>query len=263
MKPLEMAMRINEELEGLGYKEKYKIKQISDSETVRSKILIVVGLEGGAGATSVAEGLAQEFALYYGKKVCHISFDSFGGGENLRKLLYYWKKGGVLHKIAPDYFIPDENNVFGIFKGRSIQGINPLLMMDVNDAVQFIEDVKTKLDFDYIIVDMSILLYKLYAEILGIAEKTVLVSKENAEKIVKIAEENKTKSTICVLNFADRYKDCVKDECDKNVTKDNESLKRLEISTIEVDEEIAESSCIKVDGVFGIGIKNLAERIEF
>ena len=31
----------------------------------------------------------------------------------------------------------------------------------------------------------------------------------------------------------------LKDECDKNVTKDNESLKRLEISTIEVDEEIA------------------------
>lgn len=259
---LELRTRISEELQ---------LKENNDER--KTQLVLVAGLEGGAGATSIAEGLAQEFTLYYGKKVCRISFDalcSMNKGlsqyspndqvHNLRRLLYFWEKGGVTREIIDEYFLPDENNVFHILYGK---GVNPILLTEASKAVEFIDTICSKGDFDYLILDISILLYNLYHELWTYAEKVILVSKASKEKIMSFYKKDEKSNLIGVFNFANECKMYVKSEGEAGTSSIEFLSESIEISTIEEDKEIIEKDKIRIDGAFGTGIKLLAEKVEF
>jgi MinD-like ATPase involved in chromosome partitioning or flagellar assembly len=129
-------------------------------------VVSLLGVEGGAGTSSIALGLAGELAAYRGKKVVVLSFEAFespllgagarmSGGQDVSDFLFgFLRTGGKGQECAPaaPYLWRDDH---GVIRFLPSAGTNRLRELSGTARERFVEAVAAEVRPDVILLDMG------------------------------------------------------------------------------------------------------------
>lgn len=123
-------------------------------------VIGLMGLSGGCGVSSIAEGLCRTLAVFHGKRVLSLCFGNFGsdfcgaGDAQLGRLLY---ESGALDDeafggragacVSPD--------AYGVWHLGVKNGYNPLGLENADALSEFIEKLMAKLNLNLTILDLG------------------------------------------------------------------------------------------------------------
>ena len=147
------------------WNKKYCRENVSKSDVANSreniyKMVVVCSAQGGTGCSSFARLMAKRFASEK-KRVLLIGFDNIeppeeGAGEDghthrefIYKILNKRSNAGL---DVMDY-VSLHDGVYSFTKGS---GINPLIHLDKDEVMRYIEGITNYNDFDVIVVDLGV-----------------------------------------------------------------------------------------------------------
>jgi MinD-like ATPase involved in chromosome partitioning or flagellar assembly len=157
-------------------------------------LISFVGVEGGAGASSLALGLAAELSAYRGKKVLYLSFETvespfLGCGERApsrgttASLLFAFlqgKKEGAREafSVAP-YLTRDE---YGVMRFPPSGGLNRLRELEGEDMARFMRAVTGEIAPDVVVADWGGGFGETGADYMRASAFTVFVARRSGTK---------------------------------------------------------------------------------
>ena len=124
----------------------------------------IVGMRGGCGVSSIAEGLARTFTLFHGRRVLLVTFSNFGPeyfesktGSELKPIDRLMYESEVLsdtdfEERISSYVMPDE---YGVWQLGLRKGYNPLNLENAESTSKLIEDLIAKLNINLTIFDFG------------------------------------------------------------------------------------------------------------
>lgn len=245
----------------------------------RGKIIAVISSGGGSGCTSAADGLACEFTVYYDKSVCRISLSAFpeeseGGTGELRRLIFAlesaadMKADGLPKTYAAGVNINEyfEKDMYGIYRASYGDCLNPLTVSDSGELYNFFEAVCAGGGFDYIIADIPSEALRRAEKVIAAAGGIVWVEKHEASQPRKRRLENYLE--LILGNDADkriiRLDNFVREQSEEeNLNFEYEKDGKNEILAAEYDPDSLCKDGVKIDGTFGLAVKNIAHRLIF
>ncbi len=248
------------------------------------RIFAFTSSKGGAGCTTMAMALAQEFCRFQGKRVLYLSFeelDSSGSyfpqnpaAKSTAVYLYelfnkmygiYGSKGGQKQNppFLDRYMVKDD---FGVETFATSRGRNPLRELTVDELHKFTASLIDSGRFDVIIMDIGQWLSKTALKCMEIAEKICFVT-ETSKRSMREQQYISHIVTHCGEHAEEKLIRIV------NGTKENqdaESIKKSEEYTIEntlevcmCDSFVREDDYVKIflEGKFGNNINELSGKI--
>jgi MinD-like ATPase involved in chromosome partitioning or flagellar assembly len=160
-------------------------------------LISFVGVDGGAGASSLALGLAAELSAYRGKKALYLSFETvespfLGRGARsaargdmagfLFSFLKQEKNGSGAGVSAALYTECDD---YGVVRFPPSAGLNRLRELDAAELARFMAAVTDELAPDVVIADWGCGVYDAAAAYVGGAAFTVFVARCDGGKVAK------------------------------------------------------------------------------
>ena len=147
------------------WNKKYCRENVSKSDVANSreniyKMVVVCSAQGGTGCSSFARLMAKRFAGEQ-KRVLLIGFDNIEpseesaaeDGHTHREFIYkILNKRSNAGLDVMDY-VSLHDGVYSFTKGS---GINPLIHLDKDEIMRYIEDITNYNDFDVIVVDLGV-----------------------------------------------------------------------------------------------------------
>lgn len=133
---------------------------LSKAALLQERLTIgIVGMRGGCGVSSIAEGLARTFTLFHGRRVLLLTFSNFGPEYSsfirpIDRLMYEseFLTDTDFEEQIHSYIMPDE---YGVWQIGLRKGYNPLCVENAESAAKFIEKLTTKLNIDLTIFDFG------------------------------------------------------------------------------------------------------------
>lgn len=173
-----------------------EMMHISQSEMLQeeqkkkeTQVIVSYSAVGGAGKTTVALGLAAHLAEGY-NRVLYID------AEYIQNFQYFLKNQKVLAgTVAKDFKEENEKIYFNIKKHIATEKFDyvppfcaalPSLNIRYSAYRKFIEMAKESKDYDFIVVDVDSVLNDEKAELLGIADKVLMIVKQDAYSVYKM-----------------------------------------------------------------------------
>lgn len=237
-------------------------------------VIAVVGDRGGAGVSSVAEGIAKELTVYHGKRVIILDFSPFSYKDastecsNVKELICMLGKKAAEAYDRQNKF--DENlqnyiaaDTDGIGRFNYGNGTNYLSYNETDEVMMLFQYLLSACTADYIILDFplnrlaglyyssdSMLAYCIDT-IVSITSNDQIFKKHHkyAGLIENILSSNQKLKLIKALNF-----------CDEAFLDDNDENEAL---MIDYDKDSFLGGEVRIDGSFGIAIKNIAHNLVF
>lgn len=237
----------------------------------RGKIIAVVSACGGSGCTSAADGLAGEFTVYYDKSVCRISLSAFpeesaGGASELRRLLFALESAADIN--INEYF---EMDMHGICRASYGDSLNPLSASGSGELYQFFEALSAVGGFDYIIADIPAEALRSAERVIEAADGIIWVEKHEASQARKERLESYLKlilgsdagrRIIRLDNFVGGHADEEESPGFEYEFEYEENGKNKALNA-EYDPDSFCKDGVKIDGTFGLAVKNIAHRLIF
>ncbi|MCI8631049.1 MAG: hypothetical protein HFG67_02090 [Firmicutes bacterium] len=241
----------------------------------QAKLITVIGAEGGAGATSAADGLAEELVVYYDKSVCRISLSAFPeenlcGVCELKQLLFLLENKNDCKKTMDcisdinidEYFPKDRCGIYRVCYGDSI---NPLAAAGSLTLYGFFAFVCETGAFDCIIIDIPAEAVKNTEEIISITDGIVTVEKYSSSAIrggklhnyLNLILSGETENRII------RFINFVSENYTETEEHNEVSYKNKGTVNVEYDPESFCKDGVKIDGAFGLAVKNIAHSLIF
>lgn len=237
-------------------------------------VIAVVGDSGGVGVSSVAEAISKELAVYHGKQVIILDFSPFpykaasAECHNVKELICMLgnKTAGACDKQnkfgenLQNYIAADTDGIGRFNYGDST---NYLSYNETDEVIMLFQYLLSSCSADYIILDFplnrfaglyygsdSMLAYCIDA-IVSIASNDRICEKhyKYAELIENILSSNQKLKLIKALNF-----------CDETFLDGNDGDETL---LIDYDKDSFSGGEVRIDGSFGIAIKNIAHNLVF
>jgi hypothetical protein len=123
-------------------------------------VIGLVGLHGGCGVSSIAEGLGRTLALFHGKRVLSLCLGNFGsdfcgiGDARLGRLLYESRAldDEAFEERSVQCVSPDP---YGVWHLGVKNGYNPLAFENTEFVSEFIEKLMAKLNLNLTILDLG------------------------------------------------------------------------------------------------------------
>ena len=124
----------------------------------------IVGMRGGSGVSSIAEGLARTFTLFHGRRVLLVTFSNFGPeyfesktGSELKPIDRLMYESEVMsdtdfEERISSYVMPDE---YGVWQLGIRKGYNPLNVENAEYTEKLIEKLIAKLNINLTIFDFG------------------------------------------------------------------------------------------------------------
>lgn len=124
----------------------------------------IVGMRGGCGVSSIAEGLARTFTLFHGRRVLLVTFSNFGPeyfesktGSELKPIDRLMYESEVLsdtdfEERISSYVMPDE---YGVWQLGIRKGYNPLKVENAEYTEKLIKKLMAKLNINLTIFDFG------------------------------------------------------------------------------------------------------------
>ncbi len=288
-------------------REKYELlfeKRIPNGRADRQKrncgITVITGAVGGVGASALADGLAEEFAVYYDKNVLRLSFSAFPEGRSagrdreqkeLKRLFFSFfsssstadpekRKADFGKSLEPeDYFEQDEAGVWHAEYGN---GVNPLAEAEEKELQCLFQALESTGRFDLLILDIPAERLMHISDLLFSAENILVVKKTASDSVrdykmlnylyFLLGEEETEKlvfvnNAVCALeeNMDDEdtekeKKENVRGERQADVSKSTANIKSVFVS---YDPEAFRDGRVKIDGSFGLAVKEVAHILSF
>lgn len=251
--------------------------QIKDGPE-RSQLVLVTGASGGAGITAAADGLAEEFAVYYDKTVCRLSLSAFPEGsvseekDTLAQFLFNLaedkKKEKVSSSVMPyrnteqmisasRYFEQAED---GVYRAAYGQGINPLALLTAEELQDFFGTVTGSRFFDLVIADVPAELLERVRPLFFSSAQIVSVVK-NIEKEMREKRYEKYLSLIFGKTAEERIF-----RLRNSITEEkyhSEGRETQEEIFAEYDPDSFAAERVRIDGTFGLAMKDVAHKLSF
>lgn len=262
---------------------KWRNEDVSSSDMRSCSIYMVYSVAGGSGCSSIAMGLARDFASSGDQRVLYISIGDIHGERiffeqkaegNIKEFIYEYLYGtGCLYEKRSSYFNKDLHGVMA-FNTSSYR--NRIGEMTGGEASGMIRNLADGTLFDKIIIDAGQVRNEISAQIKEMADRIVVVkgSKDTLLSDELINEDKKSfgEKMIAVENFMpslDRGLDDFFDDRQEDHDIGNENVisekpqkeKICEMIHIENDEKaftITDGIVdIDISGAFGKGIRQL------
>ncbi len=133
---------------------------LSKAALLQERLTIgIVGMRGGCGVSSIAEGLARTFTLFHGRRVLLLTFSNFGPEYSsfirpIDRLMYEseFLTDTDFEEQIHSYIMPDE---YGVWQIGLRKGYNPLCVENAESAAKFIEKLTARLNIDLTIFDFG------------------------------------------------------------------------------------------------------------
>ena len=131
------------------------------AQLLQEKLSIgIVGMRGGCGVSSIAEGLARTFTLFHGRRVLLVTFSNFGPEyfsatlKPIDRLMYESEvlNDAEFEERIPGYVMPDE---YGVWQLGLRKGYNPLSVENAAKINKLIEKLIAKLNINLTIFDFG------------------------------------------------------------------------------------------------------------
>ncbi|MDR3225944.1 MAG: hypothetical protein LBT52_06615 [Clostridiales Family XIII bacterium] len=235
-------------------------------------MISLIGLEGGAGASSVALGLAGELAAYRGKKTMYMSFETFesprlGVGTRMTgckevsvfmfQFLRSIEKGGAPVSAEP-YLSRDD---YGTIRFMPSDGFNRLRELSGSRLDRFIAAAAAEVQPDILVLDWGACVGADTAEWLRASAHTVMIGRhegvksctgDNRSAFTRIAEElgiDSRKAAFVINRQPPEEIDALQDRC-VGISEDAYAFERD-----------GDHIAISLATAFGTGIKELADTL--
>ena len=229
----------------------FSLPRLSDEKY--AKLIAVTSTAGGVGITSTADALAAEFTVYYDKSVCRMSLSAFPEGNSysareLRRLLFMLCNSEEAD--IGEYF---EKDAGGVYRACTGNGINPLLAAEGEEIYKLTAAVAEQGGFDVIIFDIPPEALKKAEKIIIASESVIAVEREHTlaargERLQSYLElllgKDAEKRVIRFVNFAS-------------------AEYAGDFAAAEYDSESFCKDGVKIDGEFGLAVKNIAHSLIF
>ncbi|MBE6030459.1 MAG: hypothetical protein E7225_02530 [Clostridiales bacterium] len=250
------------------------VKNHSNHSKSDTRIITVMGCEGGAGVTSISKALGKEMSLYYDKKTCIISFSLFpdvcveDNSSSFRKLLYRLTddtcfNSGDREIVPSSFFIKTDDEYYTPYYG---EGINPLCLCEEEIHDKLLKWMIDSELFDVIIIDLpkekvfdnkSVLSYADNILLVKNARSNYMDFSKMINMINKIINKESKEITVIVNDVSGHENENGSERIEVEKVHNNVSSDDKLIS-IDYDPESFQEGRIHIDGSFGIGIKNIA-----
>ncbi|MDR2162639.1 MAG: hypothetical protein LBO70_01640 [Clostridiales Family XIII bacterium] len=170
---------------------------VADKDILRaSELISFAGIEGGAGTSSLALGLAGELAAYRGKKVLYLSFEAFEspflgtGGRmtscgDIQDFIFAFIRGSSNGCSAPASVIPYiASDDYGVMRFLPSCSLNRLRELNGEELERFLTVVTHDTAPDMVIVDWGSGFGSAAEEYIKLSEFTVLVTMHGGMKFL-------------------------------------------------------------------------------
>ena len=152
------------------------------------KIIIVCAAQGGTGCSSFARLMAKRFAGEQ-KRVLLIGFDNIEPSEESaaedihthRKFIYKILNKRLNIGLDVMNYVSSHEGVYSFTRGS---GINPLIHLDKNEIVRYIEGITDYNDFDVIVVDLGVDMTERGLALMDLADEICLMHPRD-ERFIK------------------------------------------------------------------------------
>ncbi len=164
------------------YAEEHSDIMLKKSENRQCKCIAFMSPAGGVGTSTVAAAAAQ-FMAKKGKKAVYLDLNTYGdmdiffsgeGQLTMGNIIYELKKGNTNLHLKLESVI--KQDVTGVCFIQQPKVLLDMLELTEQDKAVLIDELKTELDFEYVILDMAFNLTKKACEIYQHIDQMILVS---------------------------------------------------------------------------------------
>lgn len=272
-------LRVSEMVSGLSYLYGLNTgKENLIQNAVNTKIISFYSACGGAGTSCISLSTARELSRYRDKKVLFLCFDEISAlvlymndrnrEHSLGDFLYYLfqKKDAKVCSLFESFLFQDE---YGVYSFPSRQEVNELYCLKKEELIHFFKVILSKNMYDYIILDLNSDIRMETFFLLNFSKHTVIVETPCIVSTYKNSAFFKYATRMKQDGFAKEVtmvKNMVAENHYDHIEEEGYQGERQAVIQIEKDKdsfEIREDGLdISINNVFGLGIKNIADKIQ-
>ncbi|MDR2157574.1 MAG: hypothetical protein LBO81_07325 [Clostridiales Family XIII bacterium] len=250
-----------------------------------TEILSFFGMEGGAGTSSVALGIARELSAYRDKAVIYLSREPFEssrlclqgrvGQGDVTDYLYFFLKGerDKLIGLRDALMIADD---YGVRRFYPANGPNTLRELNDAELTDFIAELLRGGEVDFLILDLGTGFGDTAIDKLPLPGSCVMVTNHRGVKSKDCAEWRRSVREALgiaadrfavAVNFVDESEDCAMEPEDCAVEPENCAAEPEEPYVVRIGRDASDfrdtGYGIEIDltNEFGRGVKRLADRL--
>jgi hypothetical protein len=157
----------------------------------RAALVSFVGVDGGAGASSLALGFADELSAYRGKKTLYLSLEAFespflgAGGRMVSRgdmsgFLFAFFRSGADEGVSVGPYLSHDD--YGVMRFPPSCGLNRLRELDGAELGRFLSSVAGEAAPDFVVLDWGSGLWGAASEYVKASAFTVLVARRGGVK---------------------------------------------------------------------------------